>query len=187
MNVSEMIVMRDSLDAAQYRTDLKGWVSRDGFYFGDDERTARYRGCTHVPCDRCGAPTPKVYKTCQGCRELTLIAKYEAMPRGQWDGQAMLYSETLDRYYDTPDDAAEDLEDDQTLADLRLVICEPNYVPLIEPDDYCDMLPEDGDVPDEVAKAMDAFNAAVAGIILSWSPGKTALASPMATQSQCER
>lgn len=29
------IVMRDSPEAAQYRTDLKGWVSRDGFYFGD--------------------------------------------------------------------------------------------------------------------------------------------------------
>lgn len=43
--MSEQIVMRDSPEAAQYRTDLKGWVSRDGFYFGDGpqgERTARY-------------------------------------------------------------------------------------------------------------------------------------------------
>ena len=175
------IVMRDSPEAAQYRTDLKGWVSRDGFYFGDGpqgERTARYSGCTHVPCDRCGAPTPRGYTQCRDCRELTYIAKYEAMPRAEWDGEAMLYSEARDQYYSTPDDAAEDLEDDQTLADLRLVICEPNYVRQIESDYCCDELPEDGDVPDEVMDAIEAFNAAVAGIVLSWSPGKTALALP---------
>ena len=33
-------------------------------------------------------------------------------------------------------------------------------------------------MPDEVAEAMEAFNEAVAGIVLSWSPGKTALALP---------
>src|SRR5574337_1185207 len=134
--MSEQIVMRDSPDAAQYRTDLKGWVSRDGFYFGDGptgERTARYAGCTHVPCDRCGTPTPKGYTQCRGCRDLTYIAKYEAMPRAEWDGEAMLYSEARDQYYSTPD---------------------------------------------EVAEAMEAFNRAVSGIVLSWSPGKTALALP---------
>ena len=66
----------------------------------------------------------------------------------------------------------------QTLADLRLVICEPNYVRQLEPDYCCDELPDDGDVPDEVAEAMEAFNTAVAGIVLSWSPGKKALALP---------
>lgn len=173
------IVMRDSPEAAQYRTDLKGWVSRDGFYFGDGpqgERKARYSGCTHVPCDRCGAPTPRGYTQCRDCRELTYIAKYEAMPRAEWDGKAILYSEARDQYYSTPDDAAEDLEEDQTLADLRLVICTPNYVRQIEADYVCDELPEDGDVPDAVADAMEAFNKAVAGIVLSWSPGGTALA-----------
>ena len=179
--MSKQIVMRDSPEAAQYRTDLKGWVSRDGFYFGDGpqgERTARYAGCTHVPCERCDAPTPKGYTQCRGCRDLIYIAKYEAMPRAEWDGKALLYSEARDQYYSTPDDAAEDLEEDQTLADLRLVICEPNYVRQLEPDYCCDDLPEDGDVPDDVAEAMEAFNEAVAGIVLSWSPGKKALALP---------
>jgi hypothetical protein len=179
--MSKQIVMRDSPEAAQYRTDLKGWVSRDGFYFGDGpqgESAARYAGCTHVACDRCGAPTTKGYTQCRDCRELTYIAKYEAMPRAEWDGKAMLYSEARDQYYSTPDDAAEDLEEDQTLADLRLVICEPNYVRQIESDYCCDDLPEDGDVPDDVAEAMEAFNEAVAGIVLSWSPGKKALALP---------
>ena len=179
MSDQNQIVMRDSPGAAQYRTDLTGWVSRDGFYFGDGpqgEIAARYAGCTHVPCDRCGAPTPRGYTQCRCCRDLTYIAKYAAMPRAEWDGKALLYSEARDQYYSTPGEAADELEEDQTLADLRLVICEPNHVRQIEPDYCCDDLPEDGDVPDEVYEAIEAFNKAVAGIVLSWSPGKTALA-----------
>ena len=179
--MSDEIVMPDSEDAAQYRTGIKGWVSRHGIYYGDgpqSEQAARYAGCTHVQCSQCSAPTPKPYTKCGDCRALAEAARYEAMPRAEWDGKAMLYSEARDQYYSTPDDAAEDLEDDQTLADLRLVICEPNCVRQIKPDYCCDDLPEDGDVPDEVAEAMEAFNEAVAGIVLSWSPGKTALALP---------
>lgn len=179
--MSNEIVMSDSPEAAQYRTDLKGWVSRDGFYFGDGpqgERTARYAGCTHVPCSQCGAPTHRGYTMCRSCRDLAYIAKYEAMPRAEWDGKAMVYSEARDRYYNSPDDAADDLEDGETLADMRLVICTPNYVRQLELDYCCDDLPEDGDVPDEVAEAMEVFNRAVAGIVLSWSPGKVALTLP---------
>lgn len=179
--MNDTIVMSDSPEAAQYRTDLKGWVSRDGFYFGDGpqgERTARYAGCTHVPCSQCGTATPKGYTMCRGCRDLAYTAKYEAMPRAEWDGNAMVYSEARDRYYNSPDDAADDLDDSETLADLRLVLCTPNYVRQLEPEFCCDDLPDDGDVPAEVEEAMAAFNEAVAGIVLSWSPGKLALALP---------
>jgi hypothetical protein len=131
-----------------------------------------------VPCDQCGAPTPKGYTQCRGCRDLTYIAKYKAMPRAEWDGKAILYSEARDQYYSTPDDAAEDLEEAQPLADMRLVICEPNYVRRLEPDYCCDELAEDDDVPDEVFEAIKNFNEAVSGIVLSWSPGKTALVLP---------
>lgn len=176
--MSEQIVMRDSPEAAQYRTDIKGWVSRDGRFFGDhqaSEQDARYAGCTHVPCQRCGSPTPKGHMQCSPCRAAHAAERYAAMPRASWDGTSMLYSQAKDQYYNTPADAAEDLEEGQTLADLRLVICKPNYVRQIDPDYCCDYLPEDGDVPARVAEAMEAFNAAVAGIVLSWSPGKKAL------------
>lgn len=181
------VVMIDSPEAAEYRTDLKGWVSRDGFYYGDgpdSERTARYAGCTHVPCSQCGTPTNKGYTMCRGCRDLAYIAKYEAMPRAEWDGTVMVYSEARDRYYNSPDDAADDLEDGETLADLQLVLCTPNYVRQIEPDYCCDDLPEDGDVPADVEEAMEAFNRAVAGIVLSWSPGKIALSIPPTTRER---
>ena len=179
--MSNEIVMIDSPEAAQYRTDIKGWVSRHGHYFGDgpnSEKTARYAGCTHTECSRCGAPTRKGYATCSACRESTCIAQYESMPRAEWDGKAMIYSDARDRYYNSPDDAADDLEDGETMADLRLMICEPNYVRQIDQDFCYDELPEDGDIPDEVAAAIDEFNRAVSGIVLSWSPGKFALAVP---------
>src|SRR5574337_649774 len=124
--MSDQIVMRDSDEAAQPVT-IQAWKARDGhIYF--DESTARYAGSTHCLCNTCGAPTPKTYLKCDACREKADLAKYEAMPRAEWDGEAMLYSEARDQYYSTPDDAADELEEDQTLADLRLVICEPNYV-----------------------------------------------------------
>lgn len=178
--MSTQIVMFDSPEAAEHRTDVIGWVSRDGTFYGDgpsNERTARYAGCTHVPCERCGEPTPKRWLHCDSCRAAKDAERYAAMPRESWDGVSMLYSEVRDTYYRGIDEAEEGLEEGQSLADLRLVICSPNYVPQIDPDYCCDQLAEDDDVPpDAVCKAMDAFNEAVAGIVLSWSPSKVALA-----------
>lgn len=34
----QKIVMQDSDEAAHYRTDIKGWVSRTGMYCGDGAR-----------------------------------------------------------------------------------------------------------------------------------------------------
>ena len=179
--MSADIVMSDSSDAAQYRTDIKGWVSRCGHYFGDgpnSEEIARRDGCTHTACAQCGIPTRKGHPLCPECRALAWIAQYESMPRAEWDGKAMIYSDAMDKYYNSPNDAAGDLENGQTLADLRLVICEPNYVRQIERDFCEDEMPEDGELPDEVYEAMEVFNKAVADIVLSWSPGKFALAVP---------
>lgn len=179
--VNEKIIMFDSPEAAQFRTDIKGWVSRGGRFFGDGpsaEADARYHSCTHRPCRECGAPTIKRYIKCDACRELADIARYQAMPRAEWDGKAMLYSETTDRFYSDlgeAEDHLDEMEERCTFADLRLVICEPNYVRKLDPDDFADDLPEEGDLPDGVRKAIDEFNRAVDGIVLSWSPGKTAL------------
>ena len=38
--MAEEIVMQDSDEAATYRTDIKGWVSRNGRYYGDGKRRA---------------------------------------------------------------------------------------------------------------------------------------------------
>ena len=177
--MTDKIVMRDSPEAAEYRTGLSGWVSRRGLFYGDrpdSEDMARYDGCTHVACKYCSAPAQKSYTACQECRDKKDLERFEALPRADWDGKAMLYSEARDKYYAGPDDAEDELEEGETLADMRLVICKPNYARQIDPDYCVDELPEDGDVPPEVEAAMDTFNEAVAGIVLSWTPGKVALA-----------
>ena len=178
--MTDKIVMRDSPEAAEYRTGLCGWVSRRGLFYGDrpdSEDMARYDGCTHVACKYCSAPAQKSYTACQECRDKKDLERFEALPRADWDGKAMLYSEARDKYYAGPDDAEDELEEGETLADLRLVVCKPTYARLLDEEYFCDDLPEgEDDVPPVVEQAMEAFNAAVADVIMSWQPGKVALA-----------
>lgn len=173
----EMILDTDPI-AATYRTDIHGWVSRNGTFHGDGpsgESMARWEGCTHRACERCGKPCKKHWLKCADCRAVMDRERFAARPRAEWNGSDLLYSDALDEYFTDLSEAQDRLEEGQTLADLMLVICEPNYVTPLESDYCCDDLPEDGDLPDTVADAMDAFNEAVAGIVLSWSPGKFAL------------
>lgn len=174
-----MVVLAESPEAAEYRTDLKGWVSRNGRYFGDSaysETAARYDGCTHYGCKYCSAVVEKPYTACRACRDKKETDRFESLPQAEWDGKAWLYSMVREKYYPTPADAEDELEEGETLTDLRVVICTPNYVRQLDTEYFSDDLPEDeDDVPPEVEAAMEAFNKAVAGIILSWSPGKAAL------------
>ena len=75
-------ILFDAPDAAHYQTGIKGWVSRQGHYFGDgpqSEDMARYDGCTHVACRKCGAPTKKGWTACNSCREDAEIAENEPL------------------------------------------------------------------------------------------------------------
>lgn len=175
--MTDKIILLTDPEAAEYRTDIKGWVSRHGTYHGDycgSEGDARYDGATHVLCRDCGVATEKHYSLCGECCKIADAARYAAMPRKAWDGKAMLYSEVLGDFFDGPDEAADWIEGDQVVTDLRLVICEPEYVPELNDEYVTDLMP-DRDVPAEVKAAMKAFNAAVKGVVISWSPGKFAL------------
>lgn len=172
--MSEKIVMRDSDEAAKPHT-MSGWLSRNGHFYADEE-TARYDGCTHVYCRDCNAPTPKGWLICGSCRDKKDQAKYDAMPKQKWDGIGMLYSHTHEEYLPDLEEAESLLEPGETLADLRLVICEPNYARKIDIDYFCDDLPENEDsLPAKLQAAVDAFNKAADGVVLSWSPGKFAI------------
>lgn len=169
------IVMYDSPEAAQILT-VTGRISRNGKYYGENEHAARYDGCTHRPCRTCGEPAHKHYTLCDPCRGQHKIEKYNDRPRKKWDGVSMLFSEMKEEFYIDLDAAEECLEDEQTLEDLRLVICDPNYIKTLEPDFFCDDLAPEDETPKELLAAIAAFNAAVANMPpLSWSPGKYAL------------
>lgn len=169
------IILPSDDRAATYRTDITGWVSRDGKYCGDDERLARLVGATHRACADCGVSTLKTYMICPACRDKRAEQRYLALPQAEWDGEAMLYSEAHEEYFTDMECATEHAEcHDVSLADLRLVICEPNRVRPLDMEYCSDDLPMDADDgPEEVKAAIDAFNEAVKDVVLSWSPGKT--------------
>lgn len=179
MNHDDKIILPDSPEAATYQPMAGGWVTSDFRLWGKGlgaEKAARYHGCTHVRCQRCGEITPKEYALCDACCNKADAERYAAMPRAKWDGETPLYSERNDRFYNTPEEASDDaMEAGVSVDDLRLVICEPVYATPLCSDYCCDDLPYDADLPDEIADAIDAFNEAVAGVILSWRPRKTAL------------
>jgi hypothetical protein len=179
VKTSEPIIMPDSPEAATYRTDIKGWVSRDGTFYGDgpnNERTARYAGSTRSYCKQCNAAASKSWTLCDACKDAKAREEYGALPKVKWDGFSMVYSQALDRYFNEPGNALDEMDEDLAVEDLQMFACKPNYVSPLD-HEYCsDDLPEDIDEPpDEVLKAMEAFNQAVSGIVLSWSPGKQAL------------
>lgn len=93
------IVMFDAPDLVKQET-VTGWVSA-GHFYGNDERAARWAACTHVACRDCGAPVEKNWLACEECRRKNDIARWNAMPKVEWDGEAMLYSESHDRYFST--------------------------------------------------------------------------------------
>lgn len=173
MKTPEEIILPEDPRAATPHT-LTGWLSRDGQFFVE-ERLARWSGSTHTPCEKCGAPCSKGWLRCSSCRAEEDALKFAAMPRADWDGKQMVYSQTKDKYFSSPADAIDELEGDETEESLRLVLCDPIHARTFDADDYVDYLPEDGDLPDEVQTAMDAFNEAVKDVICCWEPGKFAL------------
>lgn len=171
----EQMVMNSSDEAAELKT-VTGWVSRTGHFYGNDERLARWDGCTHVPCNSCGTAVEKCYTMCGACKAAKELDRYAALPKVEWDGETPLYSEVADEYF-FDRQALEDklYDEDITPESLRLVICTPNYPRQIDYDHWCDELPEDGELPDDIADAVAALNEVIEkSAALSWSPGKQA-------------
>ena len=171
------IILPDSPEAATFQT-VSGWVSRRGFFYGADERLARYDGSTHRPCSECGELLEK-HGYCRPCHAKKMIAKFKAMPRQKWDGVGMLYSDSEDRYFYGMDDVDDYCASEEvTPESLHLIICVPVYAYEVEPNEvYESELPDEGEVPADLQKAFDDLNAFIreGKIILSWQPGKFAV------------
>ncbi|MDD5511955.1 MAG: hypothetical protein PHI12_14300 [Dehalococcoidales bacterium] len=174
--MSEIVVLFDSNEAAQYRTNISGWVSRHG-HLCCDERAARYDGCTHTLCEDCSQPIAKGRLVCTECWDKRQIKKYEAMPKAEWNEKGMLYSDAADKYFSDWDEIEEFIEEEGgTIEGLRLIICKPHYLPLLDSSDFgCDDLAEDGELPDAVIDAIAKFNEVIYSIgPVSWTPGNKA-------------
>lgn len=164
----EVILPSDPRAAEQVTVTL--WRSRTGRLY-DREDTARHDGSTHGSCEDCGAACDKMWTSCRACRDNRALERWEKRERRPWNGNP-LYSEAMNDYFNDLDDVETYLDGDSHIDDLRLVQCEPVYPRAIDGDRFFDDLPEDGEIPEALSKAMDAFNAAVKGIVLSYTPGK---------------
>lgn len=171
-------IILNTSDEAAKRVTITGWVSRTGQFFGDDERSARWSGATHITCE-CGQVTPKGYTKCEACRKKASDARYAALPKAPWDGKTMLSMFDDDRYFADIEEAEEyAFEIESTLADLQLVLCAPVYAQQIDPNEhYCDDLAEDSEVPAEIEEAFRVLNEAIKNCRepLCFRPSKTAL------------
>jgi hypothetical protein len=165
-------------EAAKFVTDIRGWVSKDGFFYGDNkasEDAARYAGCTHRACENCGEPTEKMYTVCARCRTLNAEKRYMNRELVDWDEKTPLYSEVYDQYFFDKDDLWEFLFDIQRpiTEEVRLVLCEPVKLKCVDEDYWSDDLPEEGELPDSILEALEGLRIAIDGADpVAWSPGK---------------
>jgi len=182
--MTEKQVLYNSDEAAYYKTDISGWVSGRGYFFGDkkdSEHMARYDGCTHVECKYCGEPARKPYTACEVCLEDQRIKRYFKRELVEYDGKSMLYSETLDKYFHDLDDVFDYIYDEYgengvTDKDLCLLLCEPVFLRHLDEDYWYDCFPTDGDyeyeLPSEVLEAIENLNKVLSDVPPpSWTPG----------------
>lgn len=170
-------VMYDSPEAAKIET-VTGWRARTGEFWGDNEHMARYCGSTHKRCDQCGGVVEKG-SWCSPCHQVKRREKFAGYERKSWDGMEPVNLFDTDVYFFSLDALADYCaEHDVKAADLPLVFCMPNYASAIDPaDHFIDDLPEDGEIPDDLAEAFDALNKVIAAHTtpLSWSPDDIAV------------
>lgn len=177
---NEKMVLSTSDEAATFKTDISGWVSRLGHFYGKDEHTARYDGCTHVPCAECGKPTERGWTKCSDCRNKKRDDKFKTFEKKEWDGKTPLALWDGDEYFFDADDLYDWCEEHEcTPQDIQLVLCRPVYARIIEDDFYYDDLPEDmnlDDVAPELASKIDELNKYIeeSKPILSWMPSEIA-------------
>lgn len=176
---TEVILPGDSR-AARYVTDVKGWVSRDGRFYGDDERLARWAGSTHNECEECGAVTARPYVKCPLCRQKAEIDRYAQREKRPYKGEPV-YSEAVERFFFDDGDLADYLEEDDALPveSLHLVFCEPQFASEIDAEDqWQDIIPEDGEAPGWLREAVEVLNETIRAHRkdpVSWVGGKVAV------------
>lgn len=172
--MKDLVVLIDDAGAAEYRKDIHGWVSRYGRYFGGgslSEKDARSDGCTHVRCVDCATPIKKFLVRCDPCNLKAMKESHHQKVPVRWDGFLPIYSHLRDKFYCNPEEASEDLSEGESLDDLLLVACEPEYSRLLDNSYFYDQVPDhDGYIPDKILEAIDAFNETVGNIVVAWNP-----------------
>jgi hypothetical protein len=170
-------ILFESPESAKFVTGISGWVDREGHFFGNDERVARYSGCTHHKCSQCGSVVVKNWLICDACRLEIDIERYASLEKVDWDGNTPVYSYQNDAFFSDFQALHDYIEENGgNLEEMRLVICRPNHLRQIDEDYFSDDLPEDGELPTEIAGALEVLNKVIREHEpVSWSPSSKAI------------
>ena len=152
-------------DEAAKRMTVTGWVSRLGHFYGEDEHMARYDGCTHRRCEAEGCAEiisrhSSIY--CDGCNRKRSEEKNAKRERRDYKGEPVFHQASGEFYF-----SEESLEMGLELGDFEpgdvFLFGEPEYPQCLDADYFSDSLPTDdeGDLPADLAAAVDAFNAVI--------------------------
>jgi len=177
MTSVQNIILAESDEAASIQT-VTGWVSSDGKFWGNDERMARYAGSTHKICEN--NPEHGIVDQrswCKACRAEKMEKRWNEMPKEEYTPEAFpLHLYDTDRYFFDVEDLVYWLEENNIKPeDVRLTKCKPAYPDQIDPDEhFCDILPEDGEVPEDVREAFEKLNEVLKkSEPFSWFPDDT--------------
>lgn len=171
-SITENPIFPESEESAKFVKCISGWVDRNGIFFGQDERSARYSGSTHKNCP-CGESVPKL-SFCKKCHRNYEIEKHKNAERIEWDRETPLYSQLLDDYIFSEEDLI-DLMNEFHPKELELFICDPIFLKEFKIDYWDDYLPEDGELPSEIIQSIEVLNSSIRKLgPVNWEPGKYA-------------
>lgn len=165
------IILIDSPEAAT-ETTITAWKSASGHIY-TDEHAARYDGCTHRKCEYCGTLCEKRYNACKSCRDKRKKEAFMALPVVEWDGKDPICLYHSDQYFFEYNDLTDYCEQEEVdKKDLMLVLCEPVELRTLDYDFFEDCLDDEQELPEEIQKAIDEFNAKIAAYphVISWVP-----------------
>ncbi|WP_343320256.1 hypothetical protein [Sphingobacterium multivorum] len=162
MKDEKEILMYDSDEIVTYRTDIKGWVGKDGRYYGDGEAAehmARWSNCTHTKCSCGNIIISRSYSDCQSCRETKWALKYDSYPIVKWDGETPLAIFNDDVYFFSLDDILSYCEDNAlNVEDLKLVLCQESNFREIDLEYFADETHEDWEPSKNLKERIKEFN-----------------------------
>lgn len=166
----EKIVMYESDEAAQIKA-VTGWVSRTGHFYGENESTARYDGCTHRLCD-CGHVISKSRIQCDCCYSKIARERYLALPFREYDGSPVYHADSEEYFFD--EGSMIDFMEDHELEEIDLYFCVTQAWTRVDSDVWESIMPEDEyDLPNELQAALDNLNAVIEKLPpCSYYPGK---------------
>lgn len=166
------IIVLDTSDEAAKKVTVTGWLSRDGIFWGNDERAARYSGCTHKRCE-CGNLMERHWLICETCRHKNARKKYMSLPFREWSGEPVCTRDGSNYFFDEDSLAEYCFEND--LTEIELLFCEENKWRPVCGDYWSDDMPSDsdGELPQELQDALDNLNNVIKNLpAQSYSPGK---------------